>query len=287
MSRIFVHVHVYYPQMWAELKACIENITLPYDLHVTTVEEYPELTADVLSLCPHARVECVINRGYDVGPFIHAIGQINLDDYDYVIKLHTKRDMPAGALLNGYPVDGPKWRQYMLGFLSSSDAFNKTLNTFEQRKKVGMCAHHILIASKTEGDADAGKYCRNRMLEMGMPVSTFKFVAGTMFMARADLLKPLMSLNIKIEDFPVPVRGEPTTLAHIMERMFGALIYAQGFTIQDGHNSYIHILKDKLIHILCKIGFFIYRKKITKSGNLTIKVLKIPVYRKKVVSHGL
>lgn len=36
----------------------------------------------------------VPNLGFDLGPFVYALDKVNLSDYSYVIKLHTKRDIP-------------------------------------------------------------------------------------------------------------------------------------------------------------------------------------------------
>ena len=39
MKPILTVVHIYYPELWPELKKCLTNITAPYDLYVTTVEK--------------------------------------------------------------------------------------------------------------------------------------------------------------------------------------------------------------------------------------------------------
>ena len=47
---ILAVVHIYYPEMWDELKSCLNNITFPYDLYVTTVEQNQYLQDDVMNL---------------------------------------------------------------------------------------------------------------------------------------------------------------------------------------------------------------------------------------------
>ncbi len=97
MKPILAIVHVYYPEIWPELEECLLNITVPYELYVTTNEQNKDIQNDVLKLKKDAHFEIVENRGYDVGPFMQIINKINLDDYSYVVKLHTKRNLPSEA----------------------------------------------------------------------------------------------------------------------------------------------------------------------------------------------
>ena len=94
MKPILVHCHIYYPEMWDELKVCIKNITpFPYDMFVTMVEEHSEIISDIKTTFSNAKIEIVENRGYDVGPFVHMINNVDLDQSSYVVKIHTKRDL--------------------------------------------------------------------------------------------------------------------------------------------------------------------------------------------------
>ncbi len=91
---IFVHCHIYYPELWPELKTCIQNIhPYPFELFVTMVENHQRIINDILSSFPNAHIEIVENRGYDIGPFVYTLNKIVLDNYSYIIKLHTKRNI--------------------------------------------------------------------------------------------------------------------------------------------------------------------------------------------------
>lgn len=92
---ILVHVHIYYPEMWYELRQCIQNIVPhSFDLYVTMVEEHQDIITDIKDSFPSAKIKVVENRGYDIYPFIKILNNLDMDDYSYVIHLHTKRDMP-------------------------------------------------------------------------------------------------------------------------------------------------------------------------------------------------
>ena len=109
-------------------------------------------------------------------------------------------------------------------------------------------------------------------------VETFHFVAGTMFYVRANLLKPL--LRYTIDDF-AQTNGtvKDGTFAHVIERIFGALIEAQSYSLYE--DKYISIkYYAKLISF--SIRRFIFQYKETKHRKL-IKIFKIPVYSKKEV----
>ena len=101
MKPILVHLHLFYPEMWLELKTCINNIaSYPFKLYVTMVNEHQDVINDIKMSFNYPHIEIVENRGYDIGPFINIINKTNLDDYSYIVKLHTKRDMIPGTLLN-------------------------------------------------------------------------------------------------------------------------------------------------------------------------------------------
>ena len=107
------------------------------------------------------------------------------------------------------------------------------------------------------------------------PIKDLSFIAGSMFLAKAKLLKPLQ--NYGITDFtPTDGKIKEGTFAHVVERLFGAIITAQ--------NHSIHTIKhyNYDMYFLCMvIKRFLFQKKITKSGKLIIKICKIPVYSKK------
>jgi hypothetical protein len=102
-----------------------------------------------------------------------------------------------------------------------------------------------------------------------------KFVAGTMFMCRAKLLEPIKN-NYKLADFePTDGRVRDGTLAHVMERLFGCVIIAQGYKIA-GCGSFCSAL------FWQRVWRFIYTSKKTNSGYYLIKIFRLPIYRCKM-----
>ena len=94
MKPILVHLHLYYKDMLKTMLAYIDNISnYDYDLYVTMVEEDENTIKQIKEFNNRANIIKVSNRGFDVWPFICVLQKVNLDDYSYIIKLHTKRDM--------------------------------------------------------------------------------------------------------------------------------------------------------------------------------------------------
>ena len=95
MKPILVVVHIYYSNLWSELKKSIQSIqAYPFELYVTMTEKKLDSEEDIHQTFPKAKIEIVDNRGYDVGPFVHVLNKLNLDNYSYIVKLQTKRDLP-------------------------------------------------------------------------------------------------------------------------------------------------------------------------------------------------
>jgi lipopolysaccharide biosynthesis protein len=283
MKKILVHAHVFYPEIWAELKACLENIAPnPFDLYVTLVAHNEDLKQEILTFMPSAHVDVIENLGFDVGGFVHVLNQVDLADYSYVIKLHTKRNMLEGARLGRkYNVSGPLWRGYLLSFLKTKDHFNKCLEAFTADPKLGMCAHHCIIRKEkwTKDDLFAFEESGKLLAEMGLEIKLPPvYVSGTMFMARANLFLPLQKKALSVSFFEKPDRLVVTSKAHVLERLFGLLVSAQGYEIRDGFHSVEEIKKLEMNASLRKIREFFYAVRETRSGKRIVKVFNIPVF---------
>lgn len=278
MKPILVHVHIYYEFLWPELKACLKNIEdYPHKIVVTLVKENPKLQEDILSSFSNAKIEIVENLGFDLGPFIYVLNEVNLDDYSYVIKLHTKRDIPTKESFAWFA--GPRWRNALLKFIKTKENFKKVVNAFESNPDIGMHGPNISTFNKLCDDHVAYKETNNFISSYDLPIVKYKFVAGTMFMVRAHLLKLLLSLNLTQKDFEIPDdTHEGCQVAHKIERFCGYLVINQGKKIVDCTTN---VLLSKTIYALLNFRKIVMTSiltiRITKKNKLLIKVLKIPV----------
>lgn len=236
--RLLVHMHVYHTQHYPELKECLKNLEgLNYDLYVSFSEDHPDIEEDIRKFKPDAVIFKCPNRGYDVAPFLDVLRRVNLEDYDLVIKLHTKRDTPVKEKLINLNIHY-KWREHLLSFISNQDNLHKTLKAFIDRPELGMAANFKLLLTEN-GHRHAKRqeslflqaidFMTNKLKVVPIPADRCRYVGGTMFMARAELFAPIKQANLGYEDFAVTDvnNKDEHDLAHLFERVFGWLVTSQ------------------------------------------------------------
>ena len=165
------------------------NKEIEYDLYVTLCEHNKDTESKIYAFKDNAQIIIVPNRGYDVAPFLRVSKMINLDNYDYIIKLHSKRDLPSPAYLPTCRFKRNKWRLKLLEFMSSPKHIALSLNRFDKNPDIGMVSAPELIISSQKEDSIANARAERIIRGMGLQLKNHKFVAGTMFMARAKLFK--------------------------------------------------------------------------------------------------
>ena len=248
-------------------------------------ENKKDIEKDIQQTFPKAHIEIVKNRGYDIGPFVHVLNKLNLDNYSYIVKLHTKRDLTKYN--TGFRnMHSNIWRNNLLLPYRQETTFKNYIENFEKSPRVGMQGHYQLIVHHDVYDKKAKIALKSFLKEHHLPKMKYAFIAGTMFIVRAHLFKTIQALNIDLDDFP-----EQTTrmgkhfsqLAHSMERFLGYTIYHQGYILSDAmiskREQEMYHLKIHLQDLTRPIIRFFWQKKTTNSGKLLIKIFKIPVLR--------
>lgn len=273
MIRILTHVHLYYTEMWPEIKSCLTNLFVPYDLFVTITKNNDALRNEILRFKPDATIVVVENRGFDVAPFINILNRVNLNDYDYIIKLHTKRNMPESFILNDFNASGNLWREHLLNFIRKPENFKKCLTAFETTPELGMVSDFRLICKKDKSNRLIVSQALEKMKALSLPAKEYSYVMGTMFMARAKLFQPLLSLQSL--DFEPSDKTLGNTNSFIGEILFGFAVNAQGYQIKDVLTSPAKQFYGKII---ARLKNFIWRKKTTASGKTITKICEIPVF---------
>lgn len=254
--RFAIHLHLYYRELWPEIAACIRNFKpYDYDLFITTPHADDVLRETVLSEFPSAEYHILENRGYDIGPFCEILNRLNIEEYDFIVKLHTKRDFTG--FVNLHHFKSSEWRHRLLHFCSSSVNLERTLNAFATNPKIGMISHGSLITGPgdfLEEDGVRAEAC-NILSSFGLVPRRKEFVAGSCFIARAELLRPLKG-KFSLSSFNLST-DHRASKAHILERLFGYMISSQGFVIR-GIPSNFH-LRNLIISPLLPIHR-LYRK---------------------------
>lgn len=281
--KVAVIAHAFYPEFWPELARCIRTVGNACDLFVTYVDESAVVAAR--RDFPSARFIACENRGYDVWPFLKVLQEIPLDDYDLVVKLHTKRDVTGELLvLNHAWVGGSAWRERLLAFVATGDAWRRTLRCFTD-PRIGMVADRHLVfrrgdlPAKLDGSFDRAREEFRSLTGFAVPAEA-EYVAGTMFAARPMALKPLLARRFEASAFEPSAGHRCETYAHLMERMLGFSVAAAGLRIAAFNGSLAwrrHYYGRNLFGKLCRFLFQV--KHDSGTGVATTKVLHIPVRR--------
>lgn len=290
--RILVHVHVYYVDMWDELRSYLENLdTLgcSYDLYVTAVSEDEALITKIRHFHPDAQIRKVANRGYDVWPFISVLNEVDLSQYSYLIKLHTKRDNftdpePGWTIKSPYYLYGKRWRESLLSFMKK-DNLEKCLQSFEEDSQLGMInCYRVIVPSfhKTETTLLKVQKGAEKLLEkVNLTLRVCRYIKGTMFIARASLFQKIKEMRLELNDFPPPDPEHSINIAHHLEVALGSIVVAQGYKVEDTFTPNVKLKAGTercYLTIRRKTRKLFFQKKKTKSGRTIIKVCKIPVY---------
>ena len=257
-----VIVHVFYPEMWPELAGCIRSID--GERVVTVTYSDPASVTEARRDFPEARfVECE-NRGFDVWPFLKALGGLCLRDFDAVVKLHTKRDIKFDfdCHFNGCDFNGPNWRNRLLAFCRTPEAWSRACRTLS-RRGVGMVADADLIVRRRDVPRDDSKkafdLAFDEMARFGWrPPSRDRaqFVAGTMFAVRPEPLELLLERGFDAGMFApsAHVNVNDMEYAHVVERLLGFAVQACGLRIEAFDRSLAwHRLKKRIRKHLFRI----------------------------------
>jgi lipopolysaccharide biosynthesis protein/GT2 family glycosyltransferase len=228
IPRLAVLLHAYYIDSIPQFQSYLERIRFPFTLFISTdTEEKKRRIEQAFVAWENGRVEVRIveNRGRDIAPKIVAFADV-YDEYPYVLHLHTKKSSHSDDL--GH------WLKFLLdSLLGSHEAVVRVFQAFERCPDLGMVAPPIFAPSRPfmlwGPNLDI---CRSLAHRMGFAVtleSPLDFPGGSMFWARSAALRPLLELNLALEEFAPEAGQTDGTLAHAIERLFFFACELAGF----------------------------------------------------------
>ena len=232
MGKILVHLHLYYPEQIDYMLRKLKNITSSYDLFVSICNENKKLERKILNFKNDAHIIISENTGYDLYPFIEVLNKVNLEDYDYIIKIHSKNSRRI-TILNGVKYRHFDWRNSLINALiGSKHIFKNNLKQLKNPKIAMICCENLILDIYEE--APNNKTKTNEILEKLNMERKGSFVAGTMFMVKAELMDIIKKLAFTAQDFKKNTSnstGDTGSLAHALETILGAVIHNQGYEI--------------------------------------------------------
>ena len=243
-NRILVCIHIYYHN---QVDYIIEKLStlnrLNYDIFITYSEKNEETNKKFLDFDKNTRFLLVENKGYDIYPFLTLINKINLEKYFCVLKLHTKNHDKTGSYI---------WRDQLYNnLMETKTIFRKNLGKL---KKYGIVGSKYRITEMENYWPEDSWLFEKVCKQIGIPATKTKFVAGTIFLARIEIIKKIKELNLLQLDFESKKieTGSNSTNAHVVERLFGVICNELGFKIY-GSNQRKAFSKEWRNNILRKI----------------------------------
>lgn len=241
--KIAVVLHLYYFDMIDEIVDYLSNFRdIDYDLFVTTDKIFKiGASATLAKLKNIKQVFYMDNFGYDLWPFCVALKEIEKGDYDLLFKIHTKRTMANIFYLNKVKLYGDKWRKYLMEpIMGSHEKIKSLINIFSDKNNIGMAgSKNLLVRGKSKMSIDIDiNAIHNTMEKLKLKPKKYEFIAGTMFVARPGLFKPLLEANFDYTDF-IQAKNENkfNSLAFCLERCLGMAVSSQNYKILPLENS--------------------------------------------------
>lgn len=223
-------IHAWYPEVLGELLDALRASNLDWRLVVTTAPERKSAVRAVLDSHGLAYdLEVMENRGRDILPFLRVADRLLDEGVQLVLKLHTKR---STRLENG-----DIWRRELVERLLAPERASCLVAAFEEDPKLGLIAaegHAQPLAHYMGANRDTLNYLITQLGLGTLGVNEDgEFIAGTMFWARLDALRPILDAQLAEQQFE-PENGQiDGTLAHAIERLFVQASRHAGFHMKD------------------------------------------------------
>ncbi len=247
--KVLVHLHLFYHNQLDYMMSKLKNICgCDWDLYVTVCEDNEKSIKKLKAFKPDVHIIKVENLGYDVWPFIQVLRMVDINDYKYVLKLHTKAKY-------GFPLKTYSWRNALVdSILISKKQFRKVVSLFEEDSSVGFAGRstYWMLFS---GLVPEEQGMLNRMMKrLHLRYAENYYLSGTMFFARMSVFKPVVESDISAEDFSLFSKtASKATNAHVLERVFSFLAPNSG--LKNAKLTYFSGRIKEFLKRLCSIEF--------------------------------
>lgn len=231
-KKLAVIVHLYYVDMWPEIREKLKNISVPYDIFVTLNARDAEFIAEVDDPDVMIYSYVVPNRGRDVLPFLFVMKKIEAAGYPHILKLHSKKSK--------HRKDGSNWFSEALdGLLPSTSTVDMILSELEKPTGSMIGPENHLVSLKRHmgsnapilGNLVARSFDDMESADVINKPQKYPYIGGTMFWAKLSALSPVLQLQLIPDDFQSEHGQIDGTTAHAVERLFGVIMRLQNLDI--------------------------------------------------------
>lgn len=241
--KIAAVAHIYYVDMTEELLDRFQLLPGEFDLIVTTTDRArrDEIEAILLQRGVKADLRIVeSNRGRDISAFfIGCRDIIESDEYDLIVKLHSKRSPQDDHNL------GELFKRHLFENLLASPGYSaNVVRLFQRYPSLGIVIPpviHLGYPTLGHGWFANKKLAKEQAKRTGIDIpfdaSTPLAAYGSMFIARPAALRRLASGGYEYDEFPGDGDYKDGTLSHALERLvvYGAL--SDGFHAREVLNA--------------------------------------------------
>lgn len=224
-------VHLYHLELLEPMLQQLGDGERPaLDLYVSTPAGQAQATAERLQALGWQRVWIVEvpNRGRDLAPFLlELLPRALAQGHPWLVKLHTKR--------SSHLKDGEPWAQHLWRALASSEALLEIDEQFRLKPRLGLLAPPGTLLPTGISLHHNDRHLLSLLRRAGLAPQKWlqqPFVAGSMFAARSETLRPLLALQLGLDQFE-PEQGHlDGDLAHALERLIAPLALEMGHRVQ-------------------------------------------------------
>jgi lipopolysaccharide biosynthesis protein/glycosyltransferase involved in cell wall biosynthesis len=227
--RVGLHIHVYYPALFPQMIARLDQNKTNPDLliSVTTKSSEDAVKRFIRDYKGKVTIRITPNRGRDIGPFLTEFGHELLNGYDIIGHLHTKKtvDVADAAV-------GQRWYRFLLENLLGGGApmADIILSRMADSPDLGLVFPDDPHVIGWDGNRRFVEPYLEALSLDNLP-KHLNFPVGTMFWARPQALKGLFDLRLQWCDYPAEPLPYDGSLLHGIERLFGVVAEQAGYKI--------------------------------------------------------
>ena len=247
--KILVILHLFYDESWKEIVEYLKNLNYyNYKLLVTVTENRisEQTLNDIRSIDRDARIVQVPNRGFDLGPFFEVISYIQVQEYDLIIKLHSKGTKRFMQYIYDQFFFRRSWFLDLFDGLLSAASVHRVIDIICNDPSVSIvAADNLLVKDPIEKARLYGAF--GKPYGLCLPDS-YLFVAGTCLAMSPGHVGKLQKLGFSIDSFDKSASESVEDLAHFLERF---MCVSNGKIIGIQSRTLAHVVR-KPIGFICR-----------------------------------
>ena len=227
--KIAAVVHIFYPELAAELKNLLLNIPCAVDVYISTTS--PDKKSALEKIFGdfdkgNVTIEIFPNRGRDIAAAFVGFRAI-YKNYDVCVHIHSKKSPHDEKRLAG-------WREHLYkNLLGSPEIVSGILKILADDKVGAVFPQYFAPIRVLINWGENYLATKNYLRGLGIEIDNrhlIEFPAGSMFWFKPKALAPLLDGDLTFENFPEERGQVDGTLAHALERAFLFIVESAGFT---------------------------------------------------------